>query len=388
MYNLSDLFDNRSIVGARLEQILNEKNCTKVEVYKNTNVSRPTIDKILNGTITSKKTYENHIQKIMTYLNITPDMLLGNKSYGQNRIREIRNFMRISMDEMAVATGIKLERLQQIEAGEEATVAELRDIAMVMLVGTGVLTGKYFFSPQIGTLDYFSKSDLKGCAKELSGFWGHLGIKLIGFENYIWFPITGNTRNMIYRSIGDELLVVPCMNNKVLFFYMPNVQEITLLDEACDSPMGKDWDEEVSCGEVPLAFYEALEEYLFNEFVDENDEFDFSPRLKKCIDEYIKKEHLTEMDYEKLFEQSTIYYADGTQRKVIIDFDYDNTLLNKIAMVYGCGFAELENSFLYFTEKSDESERFINMKKISMIELPFLKLEESLCKREEYEDEL
>lgn len=55
MYTLEDLFDRRSPVGTRLEQILIEKKCTKAELSKKTGVSRPTIDKVLSGTITSKK---------------------------------------------------------------------------------------------------------------------------------------------------------------------------------------------------------------------------------------------------------------------------------------------------------------------------------------------
>lgn len=55
MYTLEDLFDRRSPVGTRLEQILMEKKCTKAELSKKTGVSRPTIDKVLSGTITLTK---------------------------------------------------------------------------------------------------------------------------------------------------------------------------------------------------------------------------------------------------------------------------------------------------------------------------------------------
>lgn len=51
MYTLEDLFDRRSPVGTRLEQILMEKKCTKAELSKKTGVSRPTIDKVLKHKI-------------------------------------------------------------------------------------------------------------------------------------------------------------------------------------------------------------------------------------------------------------------------------------------------------------------------------------------------
>ena len=60
MYSFGDLFDRRSTVGANIERILDDRKITKVELCKNTGVSRPTIDKLLAGTLTSKTNYEEH----------------------------------------------------------------------------------------------------------------------------------------------------------------------------------------------------------------------------------------------------------------------------------------------------------------------------------------
>ena len=111
MYTLEDLFDRRSPVGTRLEQILMEKKCTKAELSKKTGVSRPTIDKVLSGTITSKKNYETHMSKIMNYLQITPDILLGNNACSSNRVREIRSIIRISTEKMADRKSVGRERV-------------------------------------------------------------------------------------------------------------------------------------------------------------------------------------------------------------------------------------------------------------------------------------
>lgn len=370
MYDLEDLFDERGIVGAKLEQLLKEKKCTKAELYKNTGVSRPTIDKILAGTITSKKNYETHMGKIIDYLHITPDFFWGNALCGANRIREVRNTIRISTEEIAKATGIQLSRLQQIEAGEKATVGELRDLAMVLGTSTRVLTGEYFFEPQVGTLDCLMEE------KEFSGFWGNIGILLKGQEQYIWFPISGNTRKWIYHTINDELLVVPCMNNKVLFFYMPNVKEVILLDEASDSP----YDENVSCGAIPLVLFEALEEYFMDKLSGESHDDHYTEKLMHCMHEYIAKHDLTEDNFGDLLQQGTIYYADGEARFISPDYDRENDIVNQIELVYGYEMSTLENSFLFFTDQYEETEVFINMKDVSMIELPFLKVEESICR--------
>ena len=155
------------------------------------------------------------MMKIMEYLHITPDMLLGNTACGRNRVREMRSVIKMSTEGMAEATGISLERLQQIEAGEQATIAELRDIAWKLAVSTHVLTDTYFFEPQMGTPEVFvSNSKLQN---EVSGFWRHVGILLTGSKKYRWYPITANTRDMIYRKMDEEWMVISCMDNKVLF---------------------------------------------------------------------------------------------------------------------------------------------------------------------------
>ena len=65
-----------------------------------------------------------------------------------------------------------------------------------------------------------------------------------------------------------ERIIVPCMDNKVLLLYMPNIKEIILLDEACDDPHDMNWDPNVTIRNVPLAIYEALDDYIY---LDDND---------------------------------------------------------------------------------------------------------------------
>ena len=60
MYTIEDLFDKRSVVGTKLEQIMFAEGCTKSELCKKAGVSRPTFDKLLAGTLTNKTNYEKH----------------------------------------------------------------------------------------------------------------------------------------------------------------------------------------------------------------------------------------------------------------------------------------------------------------------------------------
>ena len=61
MFDYDALFDVRSNVGIKLEALLAERNYTKAQLCKETGVSRPTIDKVLAGTITSKANFVRHI---------------------------------------------------------------------------------------------------------------------------------------------------------------------------------------------------------------------------------------------------------------------------------------------------------------------------------------
>lgn len=375
MYRVEDLFDKRSIIGTKVEKILEEKNCTKAELCKKTGVSRPTIDKLIAGTLTSKTNYEKHMSKILNYLEITPDRLLGNVTY--NGTRKIRNLRKITSKEMAKATGIPLKRLKQIEAGERATVAELRDIAICLSISVRVLIGENFFEPQIAAPEDFIRFNKDEETKELSGFWGHVGILLSNTDKYLWFPITSNTRKRIFQTMKDERIVIPCMNNKVLFLYMPNVKEIVLLDEACDQPGYANWDSDISCGEIPLVVFEALEDYVwFNGEKYDNDIF--SRRLVDYLDKFVESYRLTEDDTFYMLNQSIIYYSDGKKRMAMIDFDDDESVSTEISGIYNFGDSQFSENVLFFTD-IDGSEIFINMKNVSMLELPLLKVEEAIC---------
>lgn len=57
-------------------------------------------------------------------------------------------------------------------------------------------------------------------------------------------------------------IIVPCMDNKLLYLNMRNVNNIVLLDDACDSPGFANWDSSVNCGEIPQVVYESLDDYF------------------------------------------------------------------------------------------------------------------------------
>ena len=65
MNEIDALFDKRSVVGARLESLLTEREYSKSGFCKACGISKSTLDKILNGMICSKTDYKKYMRKIL-----------------------------------------------------------------------------------------------------------------------------------------------------------------------------------------------------------------------------------------------------------------------------------------------------------------------------------
>ena len=72
-----ELFEMRKLTGTKLKDYIRNNGFSKVSFCKKTEISRPTLDKILNGEIDSKSTFDKHLNKILTSLSIDPDTLMG-----------------------------------------------------------------------------------------------------------------------------------------------------------------------------------------------------------------------------------------------------------------------------------------------------------------------
>ncbi len=76
MMMFDELFDQRGLVASKLKDCIRDKGYTKVSFAKKTEISRPTLDKLLNGSIDSKTTFDRHLQKILKTMNMSVDELL------------------------------------------------------------------------------------------------------------------------------------------------------------------------------------------------------------------------------------------------------------------------------------------------------------------------
>lgn len=75
------LFEQRILVAEKLKECLRQSGFTKVSFSKKTGISRPTLDRLLNGTIDSKSTFDKHLQKILFVLDMkAEDLLFYHKS--------------------------------------------------------------------------------------------------------------------------------------------------------------------------------------------------------------------------------------------------------------------------------------------------------------------
>lgn len=380
MFDYDALFDVRSNVGIKLEELLAERNYTKAQLCKETGVSRPTIDKVLAGTITSKANFVRHIRKILECLRITPDMLMGNRSsIMRNQLHAIRKTMRVKVEDIAEFAGIPTERVLAIEGGEVPCIAELRDIAFFLATGTRSIKGDGIFDDQMARLDdLLSENEAERISKGC-GFGGHIGILPSGSTEYLWFPITANTREKVYRKMECmDRLIVPCMNNKLLYLNLKNVKQMLLLDDACDEPDFTNWDTGVDCGEIPQVVYEALDDYLHcSEYGEERDQGLMSERFMEIMKRIAEKKCWT-ADVIDEMQQITLRYKDGMTTSTHFDSDRESSLVSEVERLYNFDNDEYTDNMLYYSDWNG-MEIIVNMREIALIELPLVKTEDAIC---------
>ena len=70
------LFEQRGLVASKLKDCIRDKGYTKVSFAKEADISRPTLNKLLNAEIDSKNTFDRHLQKILKMLNMSADELV------------------------------------------------------------------------------------------------------------------------------------------------------------------------------------------------------------------------------------------------------------------------------------------------------------------------
>ena len=295
----------------------------------------------------------------------------------KNYIREIRESLGYPLDQISGFTEIPIERLKAIESGDEATLAELRDIAFVLGVSTRALLGDggVFSSHQAGGTCIL----LEGRMSTVSGFWGHIGILLHNSDKYLWFPITSETSEIVCRVCDQPRFCIPCMNNKVLYVNRSCVKDMILLNDDCDPAYCANWDPNVSDGEIPLVVYESLGDFMSGEG---DDEEIVSKKFQKMLDNFVDEKKLSEEDMTEMTLTSVIHYKDGKTGYANIDFGfcYEN-ISEDVRMMSMFEDYEYLNDILYFVS-TEGAQHHLVADNVSMLEMPLLKLEDAVLKKE------
>ena len=117
-------------------------------------ISRPTLDKLIAGDVTNKINFEKHMTKLLAFLSVTPNELLGGIDNLYNQSRDLRDILHLNLDELSHKSGVSIENLEKIEAGENIPLTDLRDVAMML--GTSVLglLGNNYFQTTVNSFSY------------------------------------------------------------------------------------------------------------------------------------------------------------------------------------------------------------------------------------------
>ena len=366
MDEIEVLFENRAGVGKKIEEIIREDGITKTFLCESAGISRPTLDKMIAGKVTNITNFRKHLSHICDALGGDYDVFL----YKRTDFREMRESLHLPLREIAAETGIPESRLRNIEHGEDASVSEYRDIALALGTGTNVLRNQVYFERMNLGLNGMHENEY--IDDVVGSFWGHVGVLLSGSKEYLWYPITDTVHHNICQSYQQSRLIIPCMNNRVLFINMDHIKSLYLLYDACDSPDNANWDPDVSEGEIPLVIYEALDDY-FNGKQDMSEHF--AEKMKSLVNLYGWNE---ETVYKENF-GTDIYYSDGQIQHVNIEYGNNEDLSEETDLVYTENDESLYSKIIYFIE-IDGEEHMIHMNHIAMIVMPLLTVEETINK--------
>ena len=107
-----ELFEHKSLVASKLKDCIRDMGDTKVSFAAKADISQPTFDKLLNGSIDSKSFFDRHLQKILKLLNMTVEDLMLHHSiasklstatvYSQNAPMDLYNLLLDMIDLCAI----------------------------------------------------------------------------------------------------------------------------------------------------------------------------------------------------------------------------------------------------------------------------------------------
>ena len=184
-----ELFEHRSLVASKLKDCIRDMGYTKVSFAAKADISRPTLDKLLNGSIDSKSSFDRHLQKILKLLNMTVEDLMLYHSTASN---------------LSTATVYSMEQvvkfLKEVETYYLATVEG--DQPRVRPFGTAhVFEGKL----------YIQTGKVKDVSKQIHA---NPKVEICAFKNGEWLRVAGELVEDDRREARQSMLdVYPSLQN-------------------------------------------------------------------------------------------------------------------------------------------------------------------------------
>lgn len=292
----------------------------------------------------------------------------------------------MDVDYIASETGISKQELTEIESGDEATPAQLKDIALSLYTSVAGIQGKEFLPVPIMMPENILMAYKYDLPENMSGYWGNVGIRVKGGDDYFWYPITSAAKSDLEKVIHNEVIVIPCMNNRVLVLNMKKINEVILLDDACDRPGTDSWSSPINHEDVPQAVYDAL--YDLPTFSGEHMRQDVSPTLQDLTRQVIKELGWDEDILFHLLYRTIIHFADGHSVEKSVLYSYDANSISGlddfIFSVYMMDAYQDQINRIIEIEDDGGERSFINLDNVSFFDIPLREIE--LVLRAEYEE--
>lgn len=374
--NLRVLFDARSTVAVRLGEVIKKGGYTKSGVCADTGISRPTLDKLLHGELAHQQNFEKHIEKLLNYFKMTPNELLGGMNTGLDWNGSLRQELRIDLENLSHVSGVSIENLNKIEASEDVSLADLRDVAFCLGTSVNGVRGKGYFQTQIASSGE-STSSSPATVPSLKRYWGHLGLRLVGQAQFLWFPITEYTERMVKQITSKKFMVVECMNNSLLLIRRDAVEEINLLPKESKRSSAMDWDSSVNMGTIPAVVYEAFEDYMsYKGKCTDPATFNLSEKMITAMDALMAKEKLDPDDFVRDLKKATIFYPNGKEQSYELDFNSLDDAASLIFLIKNWyEYNNLLERDLLRLHCGRGMDTFINLENTAMMKLPFALVE-------------
>ena len=99
--------------------------------------------------------------------------------------------------------------------------------------------------------------------------------------------------------------------------------------------------------------------------------------MKQCLDNFIKTNGWDEEDIFSEIYKTTIYYADNKIRSMQLDFERSDSIISEIQAIYEFEDDTFSENVIAFVD-FEAMETILNLKNVSMIEFPFITLENAL----------